>query len=67
MRSCIGAVRSSGCRGLHAHRLAHHGVEVAIAWCQSAKRGLAIVAPPGRLAAGHEGAPFLAEALSSIL
>jgi hypothetical protein len=64
---CICAVRSSGRRGLLAHQLAHHGVEAPIARHQSTRHGLMLVAPPSRLVAGLEGAPFMATALPSVL
>jgi hypothetical protein len=50
-------------RGLLAHRLANRGVDAPIACRRSVGRGLTLVAPPSRLAASLEGAPFLAEAV----
>jgi hypothetical protein len=42
--------------------LAHRGVELPTARRRSAKRGLVLVAPPGRLAIDMRGVSFLAGA-----
>jgi hypothetical protein len=62
----VDAVQSCGHRRLLAHRLARRGVEAPITWRRSTGQGLMLVAPPSKLAADLEGAPFLAEALLSV-
>jgi hypothetical protein len=60
VRSCVGAVYSSGRRGLLARQQAHCGVELPTTQRRSIEHEPVLVAPPGKLAVDWEGIPFLA-------